>query len=139
MKFKVVIACFALAITATLTGCTGGKKPVEVIGCTAQDTLVQIATLTISTELTCTNMGAIKDSVLAEVEKIGMCKQAEQAEQAEGQMAAKSVIGNVLCGPAVDAVMLTAQAQIPAAWQCDPSAKVETLKAKLLEACQKAL
>lgn len=108
MKLLALLA----VLCVTVTGCT--KSP----GCVVQDAAATTLAPVIATGLQCSNPEAIKASIAAAGEKIGLCK--SSAAQSFGGEACKLVTG---------ALVESLAGNIPAEWGCTAT----DAKAKLVD------
>lgn len=122
MKF-LISGLMALA----LTGCTLFSSAV----CDVQKAVTSVAASTVASQLSCKNLDAVKASIDKEVAKLNLCK-APESEQ-------KAALGDVICGPLVEALGAGVLSALPSDWECSGGVPMAEVKAKLLDACKKAL
>jgi hypothetical protein len=130
--------CIFVGLFLGLVGCTKSNP----VGCAIQDSVVSLVSSGIVTQLACKNLDAVKASIQAEVEKAKLCVQPAPAPAlatAAKDPNLKGPIGNVICGPVIDALTGGILAQIPSAWSCTGGVPADQLKAFLLAQCQKAI
>ena len=130
---------FVLLLTAALmfVGCT--PKQQNDAGCTAQKAIVNVVASTLAAQLDCKGVDAMKAAIDAQAAKLNVCKPAEPTTTLAGTVVAQSVVGAVICGPLVEGLFSGALTKVPADWQCSGGALATDAKAKLIEACAKAI
>lgn len=136
---KITMTLVAFAITATFTACKWNDVK-ETVGCAAQNTVKTAVATVVAQELTCKNTAAIEADIEAQLAKTKICKQEEiNTGVSAAAIDSKSIVGDLICTPVVDGLLAQVANTIPATWECDPSAKVEPIKAKLIEKCKASL
>jgi hypothetical protein len=101
-------------------GCTKSSP-----ACTIQQTIESGIASTIASELSCVHPDAIKATLDVQFAKLNLCKD--------------QIIGEVVCGPIVDALMSGALSTLPKEWGCTGGSAGDGLKAKLLAVCKAKL
>ncbi len=109
------------------------------IGCTSKSTcdfgksVTGLVAAQLTTTLACKNLDAVKADIDKRLVDLKIC------EKAPSTMQVKSAVGDVICKPLIDGLIGGLVGQIPSAWECTGGQVGEDLKAKLVEACSKAL
>lgn len=111
-----------LCLAVGLAGCTKTPEPV----CTVAKTISSHVASEIATQLSCSNVDAIKATLDQKLVDLKVCG-----------LAAESIIGEVICPPLIEALLTGALANVPAAWGCSGGPAKEGLKDLLLVACKK--
>ena len=104
--------------------------------CDAGKAATAVVAVQVSNELSCKNVAAIKATLEAKVLEIKAC---EKPAQPVVGVAAKSVVGDLLCAPLINAIFAQGIAQFPKEWECTGDKLADTQKAKLIENCLKSL
>lgn len=115
------------------TGCTFFKSS----GCEVSKGVSSLVAANIASLLTCKNVDAISAALDAELAKTKICE--ASAQKSLAVVETQSAIGLIICEPVINALSTGVLAQLPASWECSGGPLTDGVRAKLLEACQKAL
>lgn len=118
------------------------------IGCTKTDlcetgkAAAGLLAAQISVQLECKNVDAVKADVEKKLIELKVCEAppapAPVVEPA-GLVKPLSAVGDVVCTSVITGLTSGLLTQIPSAWGCTGGKLTDEIKAKLLEACSKAL
>ncbi len=142
----------SLVILLSINGCSYFQKAQPVV-CDVSKAVSSLLAAQVATQLTCVNLDVVSADISAKVGAIQIGGQPICSAVATTQAAFKvglvdkagkaitqqSAIGDVICGPIIDALASGALAQIPTTWGCSGGPLTDTIKAQLLAACQKAI
>ena len=98
---KLFIAMLSL-FTLALMGCT--KEEVQAKLCDTGKTVAAGVSTQLATELSCSNVDAIKASIEEKLVSLKVCESAEKKEESVG-IVAQSTLGDVVCAPLVEGIL----------------------------------
>jgi hypothetical protein len=126
-----------LAVLLFSVGCTK-EKVVEKI-CDAGKAASVLVAAEVAKQLECKNSDAIRAEIDKKIMELKSCAAPAPAPASGGVLVAAVSVGEFLCKPLIDGLVSGALAQIPASFECSGGKITEDAKAKLLEACLKAI
>ena len=133
---KLIVAVLMSFTLVLASGCTkeDAKENAKAVVCETGKAAATIVSVQIAAELSCSNAAAIKATIEEKLMSLKVCEKPE-----ENAIAAKSVVGNLVCGTVVEGLFVGGMSQLPTEWGCTGGPLVAEAKAKMIEACQKAL
>lgn len=126
------ILCFC---ACSSTGPT--PNPLPAIGCSAETAVTSAVAAAVGQALNCTNLTAVQGDIMTLLGKSNLCQAATPAASAKKGL--KGPLGDIVCPLVLQSLSTVITGQIPAAWGCDPSAKIADASAMLNAACSKAI
>lgn len=117
-------------------GCTKEKAKEQL--CSAGKSATIMLSAQIAKDLSCKKADLIAADLENKLYDAKICEKVE-IQKTQVQIQSKSAIGDAICGPLVDGLIGGALTQIPKEWECSGGSLAADAKAKLVEACSKAL
>lgn len=123
--------------TVVLFAFTGCKT--EPVGCTLEKSATSLLAATITTQLSCKNLDAVKTDVQAQLVKLNLCVQPTPTATPAAGITTQGALGDLVCKPVVDGLMSGVLGQIPTSWECSGGAVGDAARQLLMAECKKAL